>query len=511
MTASAADHHAPSAGPRPPDRVRAFVYAGCFLALAALGFLFVTGQSFWLDEVRSGAKAVQPTFATFRTELLKTGGSDVQMPLYMGLLWAWARAFGTSEWTLRAINLVFFALSLLAVATARTLPRPRRLAWGMLCALAPLVAFYMDEARPYLLLFLGGTLVASALANPPDRGLPEPPELRRLLLGAVVLSGASLTGAVFAAWPCLWLFVRIVRDRPDRAALRRALPVLAATLLVLAALAGWFLWTLRAGYRGTQSYSTDGKTLAFAVYEFLGFAGVGPGRAALRSAPFGALRRFLFPLAAFAAVWAFFLGTAIRAGAMPRGKTLRHPLFVCAAAGALALLAGGVATHLRIVGRHLIPALPAFLLALAWALERAFRSGGRFGRAAALALCAAFLVSSISLRFASRHAKDDVRSAARLAREAAEAGSVVWWGGDKWTFEYYPPPREEARDRLRPFPAPGEALLGDQASRPDLAVLASKYDISDPDGSRRAILRALDLAPSSSLPGFDCYTPCPSP
>ena len=502
MTASAADHHAPSAGPRPPDRVRAFVYAGCFLALAALGFLFVTGQSFWLDEVRSGAKAVQPTFATFRTELLKTGGSDVQMPLYMGLLWAWARAFGTSEWTLRAINLVFFVLSLFVVSTSRTLLRPHRLAWGLLCALAPLVAFYLDEARPYLLLFLGGTLVASGLANPPSHELPEPPELRRLLLGAIVLSGASLTGAVFAAWPCLWLFVRIVRDRPSRTALRQSAPALIAAMLVLSALAGWFLWTLHAGYRGTKSYSTDGKTLAFAVYEFLGFAGIGPGRAELRSVPFGALRRFLLPLASFAAVWTFFFATAIRAGAAPKGKTFRHPLFICAAAGALALLAGGVATHLRIVGRHLIPALPAFLLALAWTFDRVWRSG-RLGRAAAIALCAAFLVSSLLLRFAPRHGKDDVRTAARLARDAAETGSVVWWGGDKWTFEYYPPPTDASASRLLLFPDSSEA------PRPALAILSSKYDISDPSGSRRALLRSLGLFPDpfSSPRGFVLWTP----
>ena len=483
--------------------LRSCRFAGVFLALAALGLLFVSGQSFWLDEVRTGAKAVQPTFAAFRTELLKTGGSDVQMPLYMGLIWAWARAFGTSEWTLRAINLVFFALSLFVVATTRTLLRPHRLAWGLLCTLAPLVAFYLDEARPYLLLFLGGTLVASALARPPDRGLPERSELRRLLLGVVILSGASLTGAIFAAWPCLWLFVLIVRDRPDHAALRQSLPALGATLLALSALACWFLWTLRAGYRGTQSFSTDGKTLAFAVYEFLGFAGIGPGRAALRSAPFDALRRSLFPLAIFAAVWSFFLAMAIRAGAKPKGHAFRHPLFVCAAIGALVLLAGGVATHLRIVGRHLIPALPAFLLALAWTFDRVWRSG-RLGRTAALALCAAFLVSSLSLRFAPRHAKDDVRAAAHLARDAAETGSVVWWGGDKWTFEYYPPPSGAAASRLLLFPDATEAPL----PRPALAVLSSKYDISDPDGSRRALLLALGLVPSPSSPrDFVLWTP----
>ena len=47
--------------------------------------------------------------------------------------------------------------------------------------------------------------------------------------------------------------------------------------------------------------------------------------------------------------------------------------------------------------------------------------------------------------------------------------------------------------------------------RPALAVLSSKYDISDPDGSRRALLLALGLVPSPSPPrGFVLWTPSPS-
>lgn len=480
-------------------------------ACLLFGVVCVSGQSFWLDEVRSGAKAVQPTVGAFVSELLRMGGSDVQMPLYMAALWVWARIFGSAEWTLRALNLVFLALALPVALSTRGVPRPVRRWWAILLTLSPLVTFYLDEARPYLLLLLGGTLVSSAMAAPPPDGWPERRDVHRLLLGAVVLSAASLTGAVFAAWPCLWLLLRALRRPPAKKEFRALAPALAAAALALVALAVYFLWTLLAGYRGTQSYSTNWRTAAFCVYEFLGASGLGPGRAALRTAPFAALRSFVIPLAGVATVWALLPCAAFRSHSLPLRRAVRHPLFACAAAGALLLLAGGTATHLRIVGRHLIPALPAFLLALAWGLDAIIRHDDRAGRLVAAALCALWLASSLSLRFAPRHAKDDVRTAARLAREAAETGSTVWWGGDKWTFEYYPPPREEARDRIRPFPAPGEALLGDPASRPDLAVLASKYDISDPDGSRRAILRALDLAPSSSLPGFDCYTPCPSP
>ena len=456
---------------RPSDRT--LRYAAGFLLLFAAGFVFVSGRSFWLDEVRSAAKAVQPTFAAFRAKLLEMGGSDVQMPLYMGALWAWARAAGTSEWALRALNLVFHGLALLAIATERSLPRPLRLRWGAMLALAPLVAFYLDEARPYLLLVLGGTLVAASMACPPPRGLPDARRVRLLLAGCVVLAAASLTGAVFAAFPCLWLLLRAVRARETGAALRRHPFAAPAAALALAALLAYYLWTLAEGFRGTHAYRTNLQTIGFCAYEFLGAAGFGPGRDAMR------LQRWTKTLAAAApaivltgAVWLSFAVAHRRVGPWRLRDLFRHPLFACTAAPAALLLAGGAAAHLRILGRHLIPALPAFALAVAWCSDRVSRRGGAGGAdRAALAPAVLWLGSSLLLRFAPVHAKDDDRGAAAFARAAAESGERVWWGGDRWTFEYYPAPAGEAAARLVPWPDDPAA-----ATPPDLAVVSFRTD-----------------------------------
>lgn len=483
-----------------PDAFPTLRFAAGFLALFALGFAFVSGRSFWLDEVRSAAKAVQPTWAAFRAELLALGGSDVQMPLYMGGLWAWARVAGTSEWALRSLNLVFFGLALLAIAAERSLPRALRFRWGALLAVAPLAAFYLDEARPYALLLLGGTLVAAGMARPPAAGLPDGRRVRLVLAGCVLLAGASLTGAVFAAWPCLWLLQRAARGDGAGAALRRHPAAVPAAALSLAALLGYYLWTLSAGFRGTQSFATTPATAGFCVYEFLGAAGLGPGRDALRALPAAAAFRAAAPaIALTAAVWLGFAVAHRRAGPWRLRDLLRHPLFVCTAVPVALLFAGGAVARLRILARHLIPALPAFALAVAWCSARMARkgAGGRAGGIdrAALAPAVLWLGSSLLLRFAPAHAREDVRAAAALARTAAEAGETVWWGGDRWTFEYYPAPADPAAAaRLLPFPGPGRS---EAVSAPDLAIETERFD-GEGSAFRGSLLRALGLAPDSA-------------
>ena len=491
-----------------PDDFLTLRYAAGFLALFALGFAFVSGRSFWLDEVRSAAKAVQPTWAAFRAELFALGGSDVQMPLYMCGLWAWARAAGTSEWALRSLNIVFFGFVLLAIATERSLPRSLRFRWGALLAVSPMTAFYLDEARPYLLLVLGGTLVAAGMARPPAAGLPDARRVRLVLAGCVLLAAASLTGAVFAAWPCLWLALRAARVRAAGPALFRHPVAIPAATLALAALLAYYLWTLAAGFRGTHSFPTTPATVGFCAYEFLGAAGIGPGRDALRALP--AAAAFLAAAPAITLTVAVWLGFAVAhrcAGPWRLRDLLSHPLFACTAVPAALLFAGGAAAHLRILARHLIPALPAFALAVAWSSDRAARQGaGRAGviDLAALAPAALWLASALFLRFAPVHAREDVRGAAALARAAAEAGGTVWWGGDRWTFDYYPAPADpEAAARLHPFPGPDDPEAEDA---PDLAVMAVRFD-GCLSLFREALLRRFGCEPdpSASVNGFQIW------
>ena len=40
-------------------------------------------------------------------------GSDLQMPLYMLMLWGWEKIFGRPEFALRAMNIPLFVIALI--------------------------------------------------------------------------------------------------------------------------------------------------------------------------------------------------------------------------------------------------------------------------------------------------------------------------------------------------------------------------------------------------------------
>ena len=57
-----------------------------FAMLAAslvIGLLFISGQSFWMDEGNAWIKAAEPGIGDMLSSSRKLGGSEVQMPLFM--------------------------------------------------------------------------------------------------------------------------------------------------------------------------------------------------------------------------------------------------------------------------------------------------------------------------------------------------------------------------------------------------------------------------------------------
>ena len=91
-------------------RISTVLYTMCctvvfgYLAGLAVGALAISHQSFWMDEGNTAFKAILPTFAEWKFFTFRLGGSDVQMPAYMLLVWAWAKAGFLSEYALRLIN-----------------------------------------------------------------------------------------------------------------------------------------------------------------------------------------------------------------------------------------------------------------------------------------------------------------------------------------------------------------------------------------------------------------------
>src|SRR5262249_25422222 len=114
--------------------------------------------------------------------------------------------------------------------------------------------------------------------------------------------------------------------------------------------------------------------------------------------------------------------------------------------------------------------------------------------------------SCLELRFDPRHARDDYRGAAALARAALEKGERVWWNGDAEAAAFYGVPlTEKAAGRewvvwIQPDRKGFEAGL----ELPDL-VLASKPDVYDGQGWLAEFLRRSGFHQEGALPAFTIW------
>jgi hypothetical protein len=159
--------------------------------------------------------------------------SDTSPPLYYLLLWAWTRAFGTSDGALRALSVVFAlaALPLVARIARHAAGRAAAAPACVLFTLLPASVWFSTEGRMYSLLWLEAAGLAATTGELARRG---PFGSARWLWAAWVAAAAAglfthyafvfVLGAVLVA--SAWQPRRIQRGH-------LALAALAAVLLVL--------------------------------------------------------------------------------------------------------------------------------------------------------------------------------------------------------------------------------------------------------------------------------------
>jgi hypothetical protein len=472
-----------------------------FLAVAAM-VVAISGQSFWIDEANAAWKAVQPSLGDWWQTLQSEGGSDAQMPLYMLALWAWQKVVGAQEWALRALNLVW-VLPGLALFAGR---QPAR--W-LTVAVSGFAWYCLDEARPYAMQ-LGASLILfgameRAWQSLAQSSTPSPAVAWWMAAGILLLAGSSLLGLVWTAAP-LALLALAGWNLRSRLAWRTWWPPILITFALLTALTLYYLWTLTRGARASAVGGTELKNLAFIGYELLGFSGLGPGRTQLRRDGLAALRPHLPALAAYGLVLMVVVMLGIRdLGKNPQRRAL---VVVGLALGGVAglLVAVGVVTHFRVLGRHFTPLLPV-LLALMSVGVSALRQKP-WGRWVAVLFLLVSLASAASLRFSPRHAKDDYRGAAAIAKAALEKGAVVWWNADATSARFYgvsisedAAPAGTAWLVLNPA-----ATRCAQLPRPEV-ILASKRDLYDNGGHVEAYVRAGNYRATQSLMAFTVWEP----
>ncbi len=395
----------------------------CALAALAVGALAISNQSFWMDEGGPAFKSMLPTLGSWWRFTLQIGGSDVQMPVYMPLVWLWEKIFGSTEFALRAINLPFLVIMVLAL---RRVPF-----WPLVCLTSPFVLYYVGELRPYAMQMAAGACAAAAfgrILRQPDEGFGG---IHALFASALFLSACSLSAVVWAAGLVIGALVIRTEWLARKGFWLRA----AAWVLPFMAIAGYYAFTLFKGYRGAPSAGGGLLSMLFGFYEMAGLLGIGPSRNELRDSAFASLMAHLPWLLPAAAI----LGTAWMIGVVDwLGSTPRRVIAGVTVAAVLPLLilaAVSVMADFRVLGRHMSPAIAAMLLPFCLCLAKAKASPPRLIAGALAILVMAF--SSVSLRFAEKHARDDYRTATRIALDAFSKGHAVLWQADIATPLFY--------------------------------------------------------------------------
>lgn len=410
----------PTPATRSSPRDKLWFY-GAITATIGILTLSLNGGSLWIDEGFSAWVARHATVSDVTRTLAIGDVRDMQMPLHYYWLWAWTHAFGFSEYSLRAANLPAGIMFVVSIAVTSRLVFRSRFAW-IPVALSPFVWFYMNEARPYLMLTSFATVAVGSLLV---YGW-GPPAFRVSAAWAASLSSVC---AVLTHMLALFLL-------PALAVLLFAAPVQGKTLrrtwsapalifgLPLIAIVTFYSSTL-GHLRGYLYAAPCSLCPAAALYEHLGFLGLGPPRNVLRLATVDAFTPYLPWLVPAAVAMAVFVYDACR---RPTAPFIRPLMMGWLISYSLAILATLV-VHSRFLGRHVAALLPLLLFAAI---------AGTRTRRQVLILAAVFGISNVRLAANSEYRKDDYRAAAREVSTLAQSESaIIAWAADPFTARYY--------------------------------------------------------------------------
>jgi hypothetical protein len=125
------------------------------------------------------------------------------------------------------------------------------------------------------------------------------------------------------------------------------------------------------------------------------------------------------------------------------------------------------------------------------------------GKALVVCLVALSLASALSIRTAPRHAKDDYRSAAVVARQALAAGETVWWNADAFGALVYGVPLGGACGEAIEIFEPKHGFA--QSIAAPAVVVLSKADIYDPHGTLAAHLRRGGFLRADAFMAFEVW------
>jgi hypothetical protein len=429
-------------------------------------------------------------------------------------MYAWTRVFATDPLSMRASNIGLFAIANLALIWPfRSKPN---IAFPIIltACLSASLWYYLNEIRPYIMLYMGASMMFGATIE--MMGSPQRPSslaVIMLCVGAVLSSGANVLGVVWAAATVLFILIYWVAIR--KASLielvGRNYWAIAVTVLCVVMLIAHDVRMFALGARPVLLHESNMLTLLFSFYANLGLLGVGPGMLDLRASGLAGLLPFL-PMIIFSGIvfGMVVIGGFLEIKTMIGNRALAL-LIGCVLLPVCFILVLGLVIHWRVLPRHLIPLTPLFSLLLAFGLTWWWRQR-LVGRGVAVIFAVIIGYSSLSVRFAPRHAKDDYKRAAELAAAELARDGLVWWVADPKGVAYYQLPavvedldwpQAQINRKVQIVYEKTFAFLSEQ--KPPTLVILSRPDTYDQQNAVSNYLSVNEYYIAETFPAFTAW------
>jgi uncharacterized membrane protein len=483
-------------------------------ALLLLPFM-ITNDSLWLDEGDTAEHVAPPDLPGWWQDLQHDGGSDAEMPLAGLCSWVWGKLWGTAEWQLRAVNVLWGALALAGMyRVGKRLQLP---GLPLLLAVQPYFWFYTNEARPYALQVAGGAWLLAALVEF-CAAQAAGTAWAWLLAGAgfflfctTLLAplpvAATVAAGAFIAWRSGW--------RSGWRMERRVVAVLFGGLAACVPVGIYYLTTLLRGAKGAQIWPVDLKFIAYVFYELTGMGGIGLSGEEIRElarsphllhelsvrAP-----QLLLPLLALGMLVAIFWLGLRRISDLEIRRRLLPGLWLVLALTAGVFITISFGLHKAFWARHYAPVFPAYVTLLGLAIAGMWANARPWQRLLPGLLCGMFLWSALNFRFAPALRKEDYRAAAAYVRPLVAQGQSVWWLAGGHVANYYGLATADFE------PEPGKVFIAFlsrtyvRALPPPAVIVLNKPDVHDPHGSVQQIIADDHYQIAARYQGFVIWT-----
>jgi hypothetical protein len=474
-------------------------------------------ESLWIDEGFTIPYAQDQGLRDFLHRITHDRLSEPLMPLGMLSSWAGAKALGRTELGLRLVSTLWAGVAVfLFWRTGLKVGLP----WlPALMACHPFLWYYAGEARPYAMVIAMSAGVLYAFVTilesegRPTIGLPL-----LLVFGALLCATHALSIASFAAVVAVTGVVLLRRNwKPG------FLDVMwiAGTTAFFCFLGAFYAWTLARGIETTWNgpWKVGLRGIAFSSYEILGLGGLGPGRHELRQLALagglrGAAESLVRPSTAgvilLCLLYLLALAGLLKPTLREHADLVRIGRLAAVVALGSALVAHGFSFFIGYPfwGRHLAALFPWFVFATAVATTLRQHPRRRSPGWLCLAIGVLLLASGLLIRFHPRHARDDYRAAARVARAGVDGGSSVWWSAAGNCARYYEVPFcSDGKSTKEPCVVFTTNMTTEKLAsleRPSL-VIVSKPEIHDATGALRDYLSTKGFTAQESFMTFQVF------